>query len=998
MKKITMILLFAAFWTASGQAQEYFPLSEGVKNESNHYTAFTNATIYQSPQIIISGGTLLIHKGKVVACGKTVTIPASTIVYDMKGKFIYPSFIDPFSTFGIKAPAARTGPRSSQYEPTREGYYWNDHVRPERNAVSEFEYDAKSAKDLIAVGFGTVASRVADGVLQGTGLLVTLDPTSDNNSRILDQRVAQFLAFQRSGLSAQAYPTSIMGYIALIRQLYYDAKWYDSGSSETRDLSIEALLANVKLPQIFDASDKLNILRADKIGDEFGINYIIKGNGREFEAIDDIKKTSSRLIIPLNFPKAYDVSDPYIAEALSLEDMRFWNQAPVNAARLEEAKIPFAFTATDSEKPKDFFDNLKKAISYGLSEEKALEALTTAPASFLRKEAMIGSLNVGTYANFLISSGPIFKDETILYENWIQGNRTVLQDMKSADLEGKFNLKVDTTSYSLTLSGKAPNLTSKLERDSTKMFSKVTYVEGWLNILFSGTGADSTGYSRLYGQVTYPDSLFGQGVLGDGKSISWVAIKSDTTKAKTKADSTKVTPEVFAITFPNKAYGYTKIPEQEKVLFKNATVWTNESEGIVENTDVLVVKGKISAVGKNLSASDARIVDGTGKHLTSGIIDEHTHIAATSINESGHNSSAEVRMADAINPDDVNIFRNLSGGVTVAQILHGSANPIGGQSAIIKLKWGHNAEELLANPQPKFIKFALGENVKQSNSQSQIRFPQSRMGVEQVFVDYFQRAKEYKAEWNAYNKLPVAQKANQKAPRFDLEMETLAEILEEKRFISCHSYVQSEINMLMKVAENFDFKVNTFTHILEGYKVADKMKAHGVGGSTFSDWWGYKYEVNDAIPHNAAIMHDAGVVVAINSDDAEMSRRLNQEAGKTVKYGGVSEEEAWKFVTLNPAKLLHLSDQIGSVKVGKDADLVLWSDNPLSIYAVAEKTMVDGTIYYDKDLLPEMVESIQKERNQLINLLLAEKNQGKATQPVRTRVEQEFHCETEDEH
>jgi imidazolonepropionase-like amidohydrolase len=227
-------------------------------------------------------------------------------------------------------------------------------------------------------------------------------------------------------------------------------------------------------------------------------------------------------------------------------------------------------------------------------------------------------------------------------------------------------------------------------------------------------------------------------------------------------------------------------------------------------------------------------------------------------------------------------------------------------------------------------------------------------------------------------------------------METLAEILNKERYISCHSYVQSEINMLMKVAEKFNFNVNTFTHILEGYKVADKMRAHGVGGSTFSDWWAYKYEVNDAIPYNAAIMHDAGVTVAINSDDREMSRRLNQEAAKTVKYGGMSELEAWKMVTINPAKLLHIDNRVGSIKIGKDADVVLWSDHPLSIYAKAEKTIIEGKIYFDIKDDEKKRAAIKLEKSKLINLMLKEKMGGAKTQLPKKRRDRNFHCDTKE--
>jgi imidazolonepropionase-like amidohydrolase len=341
-------------------------------------------------------------------------------------------------------------------------------------------------------------------------------------------------------------------------------------------------------------------------------------------------------------------------------------------------------------------------------------------------------------------------------------------------------------------------------------------------------------------------------------------------------------------------------------------------------------------------------------------------------------------MEDVGNPEDVDIYRNLAGGVTTIQLLHGSANPIGGRSAILSLKWGRSADEMLFKGADGFIKFALGENVKQSNwgDTETTRFPQTRMGVEQVFTDYFQRAKEYEAK-----------KKNGKY-RYDIEMETILEILNKKRFVSCHSYVQSEINMLMKVADKFGFNINTFTHILEGYKVADKMKEHGVGGSTFSDWWAYKYEVNDAIPYNGAIMHNQGVVVAFNSDDGEMSRRLNQEAAKAVKYGGVSEEDAWKFVTLNPAKLLHIDDKVGSIKTGKQADLVLWTDHPMSIYAKAQTTMIEGTVYFDLDRDKQLRRNIQSERNELMNMMLLEKNKGMKTQPVRKKEKVHHHCDT----
>ena len=307
---------------------------------------------------------------------------------------------------------------------------------------------------------------------------------------------------------------------------------------------------------------------------------------------------------------------------------------------------------------------------------------------------------------------------------------------------------------------------------------------------------------------------------------------------------------------------------------------------------------------------------------------------------------------------------------------------------------------MLIKDAPKFIKCALGENVKQANwgDFNTVRFPQSRMGVEQVFYDGFTRAKAYKKEWEDYQvNLGKKDASSIFAPRKDLELEVLNEILDSKRFISCHSYVQSEINMLMHVADSMGFKINTFTHILEGYKVADKMKKHGAGGSTFSDWWAYKFEVNDAIPYNAKLMQDQGLVVAINSDDAEMGRRLNQEAAKSVKYGGMSEEEAWKMVTLNPAKLLHLDDRMGSVKIGKDADLVLWTGNPLSIESKVELTMIDGLILYNRNNNLALEERNTKERARLINKMLESNEKGEETKPFIKKGRRLYHCDTHGE-
>ncbi|QCX00499.1 amidohydrolase family protein [Aggregatimonas sangjinii] len=982
------LLALALFWcSATLFAQEYFPKNDGVKSKNNNYTAFTNAKIYVTPTQIIEGATLLIQNGKVVQVGKTVSLPKSTIVIDLTGKTVYPSFIESYSGFGVPLPkkAERNG-RSAQYDTKREGFYWNDHIMPENNAISKFKYDNKKAEELRKAGFGVVNTHIQDGIARGTGVLVALNAAGNDADRILDDRLGQYFSLDKSIASNQAYPTSLMGSMSLLRQMYHDADWYAKGNVDTKDRSLEALNRNKSKLQIFEAGDKGHVVRADGIGDAFGIQYTIVGGGDEYERIADVKATNAPMILPLNFPDAYDVSDPYAAQYVALADMRHWNQAPANPKILAENGIVFSLTTHKLKKTEEFQKKLMKAIEYGLSKTKALEALTTVPAQMLGKSAEIGSLQNGRWANFLITSGDLFDKNTTLYENWVQGQKNVINDMSLKDIRGEYDLSAAGQTFKMSVTGEAGKPKVEIKQDTTKLKSKFSYSGDWIQLSFADT---DTQHYRMTGLVTADtDNLTGKVALPNGNEGQFSAKKTSDFSEKItdskSGDKTDEKPEIVAVTYPNIAYGYSSLPKAEDMLFKNATVWTSEDTGILEGTDVLVKDGKIKKIGTDLNAGGAKVIDATGKHLTAGVIDEHSHIAGLSINEAGHNSSAEVKMEDVVDPEDKGIYHALAGGVTSLQLLHGSANPIGGQSAILKLKWGESAANMIYDNSPKFIKFALGENVKQSNWQSFSRFPQTRMGVEQVFMNYFQRAKEYEV-----------QKKSGQPYRYDEEMETLVEILNSERFISCHSYVQSEINMMMKVAEHFGFRVNTFTHILEGYKVADKMAEHGAGGGTFSDWWAYKYEVNDAIPYNAAIMQSQGVTVAINSDDAEMIRRLNQEAAKTVKYGGMTELEAWKMVTINPAKLLHLDDRTGSIKEGKDADLVLWNGHPMSVYTKAEKTIIDGAVYFDLQKDEQLRESVKKERNQLIDMMLSEKEGGGKTQAPKMSKKEIHTCESD---
>lgn len=967
------------------RAQTTFPVNGVADERSGHY-AFTHATIVKDAASTLTDATLVVKDGRIVAVGKDVKVPAGAVEIDCKGKFLYPSFIDIYSDYGTPAQQPRQagfnffGPAQLSTN-TKGAYGWNQAIKAEQDAFRVFAADDAKAKPMRELGFGAVLTHVKDGIARGTGAVVTLGSEKENFV-LLKEKASAHYSFNK-GTSTQSYPNSMMGMIALLRQSYLDAQWYkNKPATEGLNLSLQAWIENQSLPQIFEANDKWNDLRADRIGDEFGVQYIIKGGGNEYQRIKEIKGTNATYILPLNFPQAMDVEDPNDARFVSLIDMKHWELAPTNPAAFEKAGIPFCLTTSDLRDARQFMSALRQAFQYGLTEKAALEALTRTPAQALGIYNQVGSLDAGKVANFLITSGPVFAEKTTVYQNWIMGKKYSVKDEIWNDARGKYKLVINGPNgpVNYTLDFKSPSSASLIGKDTvTSKF----YYDGRQVRINVAPERRLDNNLRLSGVVS-GDAWSGYGEDSAGNRFTWTANYEGAAAAASDSMRKRPAGALGKLIFPWEPYGWEEgqAPKQETILIRNATVWTNEKEGVLQNADVLLRGGKVAAVGKGLSADGARVIDGTGKHVTPGIIDEHSHIAAASINEGGQSVTSEVRIADNLNPDDVNIYRQLSGGVTSSHILHGSANTIGGQTQLIKLRWGGNDEELKFRGWPGQIKFALGENVKRSPATAgqQNRYPDTRMGVEQVLMDAFTRAKDYQKAWKEYD--ANKGKKGAVAPRRDLELDALVEILNNQRFITCHSYVQSEITGAIRVAELMGYKVNTLTHILEGYKVADKMKEHGANASTFSDWWAYKMEVQDAIPYNAAIMHRVGLNVAINSDDAEMARRLNHEAAKIVKYGGVSEEEALKMVTLNPAKMLHVEEKVGSLKPGKDGDVVLWSDHPLSIYAKPLYTIVDGTVYFDRAKDEQLQKAVDAERNRLVKKMVGEKRSGAPVQPA----------------
>lgn len=1000
--------LFLVFLTGAPalKAQVTFP-TNGAPSPVHTVFALVHAHLVDDIREI-KDGTLLVQDKVILAAGAGIAIPENAVIIDLKGKYIYPSFIELNSSYGMPSVSyERRQQPGPQMESSLKGAYgWNMALRTTLRAHELFRHDQEAADDWRKAGFGAVMTFAHDGIVRGSAAFVLLNSSRREHESILTEKAGACYSFEK-GSSPQDYPSSLTGAIALLRQSFYDANWYAlQKTKEEFNISLAEFKQLQELVPFFETHDKANVLRAARLASEFKLPFIIKGGGNEYQRIDEIKQSCARLILPLNFPEAMDVEDPFVAQNINVAEMKHWEMAPANPAFLEQAGVVFAMSAGDLKDRSRFLPNLRKAVQHGLSEKTALRALTTIPATFLNLQNKIGTLQKGMVANFMVTTRSIFDSECLLVENWSGGSRYSYADAEVADVRGTYDLQINNKKYELLFSGDLFHPQGFILSDTTKKGIGLQLNGRQIAFAFS---KDSTTQIRANGSFLVGEKIAeGRAQMGDG---NWCAF---TLRLKKPAEENpSISPvikkiETGSVWYPFAAFGQTLVTDptsfQERflksrsnspgLLIRHVNVWTNLQDSVLRDFDVLVTGTKISRVAKNIPLPVGyTVIEGEGKHLTCGIIDEHSHIALSGgVNEGAEASSAEVRMGDVINPEDINIYRQLSGGVTSAQLLHGSANPIGGQSALIKLRWGLGSEEMKIAGADGFIKFALGENVKQSNwgDLNVVRFPQSRMGVEQVYRDFFTRALEY-------DRLQKDALKNKKEPfnfRRDLELETLAEILNSKRFITCHSYVQSEINMLMHVADSFGFRVNTFTHILEGYKVADKMKQHGVCASTFSDWWAYKNEVLDAIPYNAALLTKAGVVTAINSDDAEMARRLNQEAAKSIKYGQMTEAEALKLVTLNPAKMLHLDKELGTIESGKSADLVLWSGHPLSVYSKAEKTIIDGMIYYSREQDLVLRTQVQQERARLITKLLAEKQKGLPVTKRSSKPQQLYHCNT----
>ena len=986
MRRSCLFTFLVCFWMSASVAQ--IEPADGIRKNIPQVHALENLTIVVSPGKRIEKGTIVVRDGIVEAAGRDVRIPADARVWDCTGLTAYPGLIDLYTEIG--QPKAKPGaPGEAPPPPPRGSVHWSPQVHPQLSGGEQFVPDKELAEKYRAMGFTDALTAPGSGIFHGSSALVDLGDGSAN-SDVMREGVTENVSFAH-GAWGDEYPGSLMGAIALIRQTFIDANWYATAQkiyrknpAQPRPEENEALAAldaaaAGKQPIVFETTDEQNVLRASKIAKEFSLSYWIRGNGYEYRRLDAIKSLNAPLILPVNFPDPPAVSTPEEALNVTLEDMRHWDFAPENPARVRKAGITFAFTTSTLKDVTKFRGLVHTAIERGLSPDDALAALTTVPAAMIGMERRLGTIEPGKDANFVLADGDLFGEKTKIKETWVSGVRYEVKAPPLVEPRGtwsySFSLspaKVDTGT--MTLTGEPEAYSAVVARGARNVkVSTVSLVGEELGLVFTGDSLGYTGIVRLTGAVE-DSTMSGRGEMPDGSTITWSAIlKKRFTEPPDTSRKQEALHASFDVVYPEAPFGRKSLPAQpENILVKGGYVWTSGPLGNLENTDILYTNGRVAKIGKNIAPpKGAFIIEATGKQVTAGLIDCHSHTAISEgVNEAGQAISAEVRIGDVVDGDDVAIYRELAGGLTVANLLHGSANPIGGQNQVVKLRWGMLPEEMKFEGAPEGIKFALGENVKQSNwgDKYTTRYPQTRMGVEEIIRDEFRAAQDYERKMEEAKRNPDIV-----PPHRDLELEAIVEILHGDRLIHCHSYRQDEILMLMRLAEDFGFRVATFQHGLEAYKVAEVVAKHGAGVSTFSDWWAYKYEVIDAIPYNGALLHDAGVVVSYNSDSDELARRLNIEAAKAVKYGGVSEEEALKFVTINPAKQLRIDKRVGSIEVGKDADFVIWSGSPLSPYSVCEQTWIDGRKFFDRDEDRAMNEEIQKERAVLVQKILKAK-------------------------
>lgn len=956
--------------------------------------ALRGATLVAAPGEKIENATIVLRDGIVVSVAADAEPPAGARVWDCQGLWVYAGLIEPY--LPVEVPSLETDAKQA---------HWNRKVMPQRSALDASGVNEKTREELRALGFAAAAVAPSGGVFRGRGALVLLEDPSEaegiRTTSVVRRDAFDTVAFDRGG---EGYPRSLMGCVALTRQALFDADWYahnqavyasyphgHEAPSQNAALAALGSREEERWPLLFEASDELEALVALRVASEFGRPCLIVGSGTEYRRLAAFAAANARLIVPLAFPDVPGVTTLSEAERVSLRELMSWEQAPTNPRRLADAGLAVALTTHRAAKRADFMPNLREAIRHGLSDDDALAMLTTNPAEMLGVGDRLGRVQVGAVANLVVSDGPLFGAKTKVRDVWVRGQRHVVHDPSSETLTGTWALTSEAYPAfdgSLVVAG-AKKISLKKGEVVVKG-GKAKVGANALDFLLDGADLEHPGVFAMRA-VHEGDHLHGTARSPDGRRFTWTATRDADADVEDERDDAEEPVDVGDVPeklpVPLGAFGSLELPRQQNLIFRNATLWGVEPTGRVDDATLIISGGKIMLLGPNDSAPKLQgyeVIDCTGKHITPGLIDCHSHTGISKgVNEGTQAVTSEVRIFDALNADDVNWYRQLAGGVTAVQQLHGSANPIGGQSNIVKLRWGvQNPAEMNFRGAKPAIKFALGENVKRSNSRGPrtgpARYPTTRMGVEALMRDRFLAAREYAQAWQRYRRLLPEPRKRAMQPRRDLELDALVEILSGVRMVHCHSYRQDEILMLCRLAQEFGFKVGAFQHGLEAYKVGEAIKKVAIGASVFSDWWAYKFEVFDAIPHNGAILRKLGITVSFNSDSSELARRLNTEAAKAVKYGGLDANMALSFVTLGPASQLGVDRRVGSLMVGKDADIAIWSGDPLSTYSRCVATYIDGRPYFTLEKDAELRAVAKSERERLLQKALTHPAQGKS--------------------
>lgn len=945
---------------------------DGLRDNRVRFHALTGARVVVAPGQALDNGTVVIRNGIIEQVGSDLEAPAGAREWDLNGLTIYPGFIDAHADLGMD-----DLPEEADIGPT----HWNPQVRAYFSTSSDLQDDPDRRSALRSLGFGTALAVPRLGIFRGQAAVIDL---GDGNirQRIVRPDLIQSVSFSRNAELGGSYPNSPMGAIALIRQTLLDADWYQqawaayeaSGRAFLPPETSEALgtleaAASGRQPMLFETTREEEYMRAQAIADEFGIEHWIRGSGHEYKILDIIRLANTSLVLPIDFPDAPGVASPEAAIDVTLAELRHWYIAPENPGRLAAAGVEFAITADGLASEVDFLPNLQAAVSRGLSEEDALAALTTIPARMLGIDQTHGTITEGRVANLVVANGDIFDDGEIR-DVWVEGDRYGVLIPPRVDPRGTWALMDEEGQEAiLEFRGTLNRLRGSIELEGTEIdlesvSARTEAGRVWVSFATEDLGFE--GIAQLSGSIN-ENTFFGSDMFPDGTTRSWQGERVQGFEEEEASPPARDVPDLELPDIrPAMAFGRESMPEQpESLVVRDATIWTQGPQGYVEEADLLVQRGKVVQVGTDLDVPGGTIeVDARGKHVTPGLIDPHIHSGTHGVNESGSAIVPEVRMGDVVTHNNIWTYRQLAGGLTTAHVKHGSANPIGGQNVYVKMRWGGLPTELMIDNPPRTVKFALGENPRRREG----RYPDTRMGTYQIIRDHFMAAKDYEAQWIEWQ-----QTGEGLPPRHDLRMEAILDILDEEILISSHGYRQDEFLALIRLAEEFDFRVHTLQHAVEAYKIAPELASGGVAAAVWSDWSSFKIEAYDATTYNARILLEAGVITSLHSDDSPISSRMNWEAGKLLRTG-VSEEDALATVTINAAQVLKIDERLGSLEAGKDADFVIWNGHPLSQFTRAEQTWVDGQRFFSLEEDQVLRQQVQSEKAQLIQIILEAAN------------------------